>query len=171
MDKRRLLLNSIHPIRLLQITYLSVQSNLTVNYFNCDERLYKEICDNQPLFTTVADYMAVMIELLREVKLDPTELALFSALLCFSTHCRGLENVAHGFQANLTLCKVLKSYMFARRNENESNEQLMNMSFRFEKISSLLSRAFYRWSCERQHAGYHFTDFYQTQLLELYQLN
>jgi hypothetical protein len=171
LDKRRLLLNSIHPIRLLQITFLSVQSNTAVNYFNCDERLYKEICEREPLFTSVGEYISILIEFLRELKLDQTELALFSALFCFSMHCRGLENVGHGFQANLTMCKVLRRYMFARRNENESNEQLMNMSFRFEKVSSLLSRSFYRWSCERHNAGVHFTDFYQPQLLELYQLN
>jgi hypothetical protein len=45
--------------------------------------------------------------------------------------------------ASLKVCRALSQYMFARRNETESSELLVDLSFGFEKINVSLQRGVY----------------------------
>ncbi len=95
-----------------------------------------------PIFDRINESMKVIVEIFRELKLDDKEFALFSAFLTFSSSCKGLMNVSKCFETNYSLSKLLAKYMFERRTEHESCEQLINIAFKFEKLNLMLQTGF-----------------------------
>jgi hypothetical protein len=170
-DIRRILIDSVHPIRLLQVAKHTIQTNQSINYFNCDEATFTGVCKLYPVFTEMSEYTKCLIELLREFKLDTTELALFSAYLSVSPGVRNLSNVKQCFEANTCLVMALAKYMFARRNESESSDKLISMSHNFTKYSLMMTKGIYAACSKIKRDGYVFYDSYHSNLLILYDPN
>ena len=93
-DQKILLINSVHPLRLIQLIRLQqkreqseTQPNLNanINYFDCDNATYEKIIKHFPVFDKILSYYKPLADLVRELKLDCKEFALFSAVLAFST--------------------------------------------------------------------------------------
>jgi hypothetical protein len=80
-DQKRILVNSIHPIRLLQIA----KSSTNANYFDCDNHTFERIIRYFPVFNQIMPYFKALVENIRELKLDNKEYALFAAFIAFST--------------------------------------------------------------------------------------
>lgn len=89
-----MLINSVHPLRLIQLIRLQqkreqneTQPNLNANanYFDCDSATYDKIIKHFPIFDKILSYYKPLADLVKELKLDCKEFALFSAVLAFST--------------------------------------------------------------------------------------
>lgn len=93
-DQKILLVNSVHPLRLIQLIRLQqkreqteTQANLNtnINYFDCDSATYDKIIKYFPVFDKILLFYKPLVDMVRELKLDCKEFALFSAVLAFST--------------------------------------------------------------------------------------
>ncbi len=171
VDRRRLIIDSVHPIRLLQVARYALHTNQIVNYFNCDDATFTDICKIYPIFADMTEYSKCLIELLREFKLDSTELALFSAYLTISPGVRNLANVKRCFEFNTALVKALAKYMYARRNESESSDKLISMSHNFTKYNLMMSKGLFNACAKINRDGFAFYDFYHSNLLNMYDPN
>ena len=80
-DQTKVLVNSIHSMRLLQIA----KSSNYLNYFNCDNQTFERIIKYFPIFKSISSYFKTLVEHIRELKLDNKEFALFTAFIAFST--------------------------------------------------------------------------------------
>jgi hypothetical protein len=80
-DQKKILLNAIHPIRLIQI----IEQNKYLNYFNIDENKFQKIVNYFPIFSQINEHLKVLADTIRPLKLDAKELALFTAFVIFST--------------------------------------------------------------------------------------
>jgi hypothetical protein len=160
--------NSIHSIRLLQVAHESLKSNQAVNYFNCDSSTFSKITQFCPVFTAISENIKLVVEFLGDLKLDMVELALFSAYLAFSISCRGLVDSVRYFEANRCVWKALANYMFARRNERESAEQLIGIQVHFERMNIRLTRGIYSKFSEIRNRGGHISGYYESNLLGFY---
>lgn len=170
-DKKIIFINSIHPLRLLQLIrfqqtkeQLEKQPNLSINqnYFNCDQQLMDKILKYFPVFNDVITFFKPLADVVRELKLDTKEFALYSAFLVFSTSCRGLAGYQQRYECHSSICSALSKYMFLRRSENESFEKLLNIAPRFEKLNLQLQIGIYEKCSDLIKKGYHLDTFYET---------
>jgi len=81
-DQIKVLANSVHILRLMQ---LANDSSSSVNYFNVDERSFNQICRVMPVFRVIEPYLKSLSDLIRGLKLDSKEFALYSALVALSS--------------------------------------------------------------------------------------
>ncbi|CAF0820254.1 unnamed protein product [Brachionus calyciflorus] len=171
IDKNIIYVNSFHPIRILQLISLQqkleqieTQPNLNsnINYFNCDTATYEKIIKHFPVFEKIMTYFRPLLDVVRELKLDSKELALYSAFLAFSASCKGLTGIREKFDCNLELCNALSKYMYLRRNENESSEKLINIAPRFERLNLQLQYGIYEKCGEFLKMGYILDEYYKT---------
>lgn len=93
-DQKILLINSVHPLRLIQLiriqqkreqTETQPNLNTNMNYFDCDKTTYEKIIKHFPIFDQIMPLYKPLVDLVLELKLDSKEFALFSAVLAFST--------------------------------------------------------------------------------------
>ena len=75
----RIISASVHSLRLL---YNAKQAS-SANYFDCSEELFEKIKMEFPIFKEVC-FMDI-IDILRALKMDQKEFALYSALVMFSS--------------------------------------------------------------------------------------
>ena len=78
----KIVANSIHSIRLLQI---ACNSNNNSNYFGCDTKTFEQITQVFPVFLEIMPYLNSLAELIKSFKLDMKEFALYAALLAYSS--------------------------------------------------------------------------------------
>ena len=81
-DQMKIVANSIHSIRLLQI---ACNSNNTSNYFGCDAKTFEKISQVFPVFLEIMPYLNSLAELIKSFKLDMKEFALYAAFLAYSS--------------------------------------------------------------------------------------
>ena len=159
-DKKQFLINAIHPIRLLQIVNLTIQTNQSLNYFSCTDVVFNSICNYFPCFKRISDFFKDLVDTLREMKLDKTEMILYTAFLTLSTSCKGLRNIRLCHKVRQLVCETLSKYMQARRSEGESCEQLISMAFRFEKINLFLEKSVNKGCEDLRKMGVRVENFY-----------
>jgi hypothetical protein len=137
-DQNKIICNAIHSIRLLQLA----NSNNTNNYFDSDNQTYEAVCGCFPVFANI-ELLKTMKEFIKSFKLDAKELALYAALLSFSSSGHQLSSIQNLYGLNLDICRALTAYMKMRRNESESAELLIYYGVHFEKINICLQRGIY----------------------------
>ena len=163
-DQTKILVNSIHPIRLLQIA----KSSTYINYFNCDNQTFERITRYFPVFNQIMPYFKALIENIRELKLDNKEFALFTAFIAFTTSRNKFfwsfyskvscfiikikqKKVAKVFQVLQSVSTAI--WIFAKLSPNtwscdETNPSQMNnwLTWRFALRSSIYS---YKRACTK----------------------
>jgi hypothetical protein len=80
-DQLKVLANGVHSLRLLQLA----NDPACPNYFNTDDRSFQHICRLMPVFAHIGPCLKALSELVRGLKLDAKEFALYSALVAFSS--------------------------------------------------------------------------------------
>lgn len=191
-DQKIILIGSIHPLRLLQLIQLQLKreqqdnnSNFELNYFDCDTQTYEKISNQFPVFNEIKPHYKDLYEIIKDLKLDSKEFALYSAYLAFTTcksrlfvlikylklkifinflyqGCHGLSNLKQKFETNLELSETMSHYMFLRRNETESSDQLLNIAPWFERLNIKLQMKLYDKCSELIKMGVYLDKFYKT---------
>lgn len=133
-DKEELVKCSIHSVILL-----SIQRKCDhYNYFNCDQYKLENFLKRMPRFQFTSYFMKTIHEKFEKFKLDEKEYGLYSALLVISTASKNLKDYDKIMEIRENIGTALRKYMFARRNEEITCDEILLMLVHFRKSNMIL---------------------------------
>jgi hypothetical protein len=140
LDKEELIKCSIHSVVLLALQRKCEH----FNYFNCEPSKLEQFLKIFPVFARTGIFMKSINEKFEKFKLDDKEYALYSALLVISTASKYLKDYDKIMEIREDIGTALRLYMFARRNEEITCDEILLMLVYFRKFNSNLQKGLTR---------------------------
>ncbi|CAF0776371.1 unnamed protein product [Brachionus calyciflorus] len=136
MDREELIKCSIHSVIMLSLQ----RKCENYNYFNCDQAKFENYTKIFPIFYKTSQFMKTIHEKFEKFKLDDKEYALYTALLVISTSSKYLKDYHSITEKRDEIGTALRQYMFTRRNEEITCDEILLMLVYFRKINLVIQK-------------------------------